>query len=566
MSLFSRLSDAEEYLEMWLCFCVATAARRAYYQCAMRDAEQRWLKRQKKQGDAEPVGDVHVATLLAQAMVKEVYRSALVNGHHKRCQVLMDKHKRRHGDSGWWLRFWEGICHFWPSGHSDDPNRLAVPEPILIFVAEMRALQENNIASTHVDAHELGSGVVRTGSGSASDESAHDEALTDGSVRQTLMEQAACHLAEQDNSSRSETGNHNRPPSPDGNSSRSTRRQASSPSGTEPLVTEGSPDQTAEKDRHIAEDVGASGMETTAIKQAKLAEQRAWEDEWGDSYIARFFPREAALGLWSFKDLPFPSAGDARCKMSPGKSRAPSDTITGLKSKIEEHMGLRPTRQRLSYRDVELDGERALCDYDITGGSTLYLKEGSARAKKEPKEEEQAVEDLAAPGSTMLIGIRSPTGYVGLLQVRPSDTVSRVKSRVEVELGIPTAGHFLLFNDAPLDGDRTLGSYRIEDTNYLSLAKDKEKEEGSEDREMSIQVFSTVSTPHEFVGVTARPSDTIDSVKSQIEGYVGIPADRIALRLDGSFLDGDRTLGSYNIRQSNILLLFDTRCHDMFHE
>lgn len=53
-------------------------------------------------------------------------------------------------------------------------------------------------------------------------------------------------------------------------------------------------------------DTSESDLEAFASKKRSPAEQRDWDDRFGDSFIAKFFPREAALGLWSFKDVPYP--------------------------------------------------------------------------------------------------------------------------------------------------------------------------------------------------------------------------------------------------------------------
>ena len=583
MSCLSRLSDVKEYLEMWQCFTALSSIRREYLQPSTQVAEQRWLERRKKQGDEESVGDVQVATLMAQAMVAQVYRSAMVNVPSAHCEALMHGHKQRKGDDGWWLCFWEGICRYWPPGRSGDTSHRTVPKCIPRTVALLRARQDKNMASKHLSADELRAAVVRSGSGLASldlgigaklgeleadpsclcadigghrledlrkagmirmndkkwlsefevwntalnaeataiqnlnskstevsghksdpgviiSEGPHNTALTDKFTRQSLVDHSALHLAEKDDSPGGETGNHNMFPSTGGSGPSSTRPtpvSKSSPTDTVPLVTEGNPAQPARQDRYIADTTNASRMETTAARKATLAEQIAWADKWGDSFIARFFPREAALGIWSFKDLlPFDEA--TLRNHSPDKSEAhsqfvdiggtvlhpfpppaplidivvvteykhaiyvsaePSDTVNSLKSKIEKYVGFPPARQCLSFCNVELDGKGTLSDYGIRSGSNLYLKEGSAKAKEDRKEEKQGVED---PPESALLG------------VWPSDTVGSLKSKIESDLGVPTGGHRLLFNDTLLDDHCTLGYYGIEDQSDLILVKESD--------------------------------------------------------------------------------------------
>ncbi|KAI9203823.1 ubiquitin [Polychytrium aggregatum] len=69
----------------------------------------------------------------------------------------------------------------------------------------------------------------------------------------------------------------------------------------------------------------------------------------------------------------------------------------------------------------------------------------------------------------MLIKVKTLTGKEIEIDIEPSDTIGRIKERVEEKEGIPPAQQRLIFGGKQMADDRSVVSYNVEAGSVLHL-------------------------------------------------------------------------------------------------
>jgi len=126
-----------------------------------------------------------------------------------------------------------------------------------------------------------------------------------------------------------------------------------------------------------------------------------------------------------------------------------SDTVDSLSESIQGNTGIPAEYQRLLYAGQQLENGFTLSDYNIEHDATLEVV-------------------LRLRGGTM-IKVKTLTGKEIEIDIELSDSIERLKERVEEKEGIPPVQQRLIFAGKQMNDDKTAKDYNIEGGSVLHL-------------------------------------------------------------------------------------------------
>lgn len=130
----------------------------------------------------------------------------------------------------------------------------------------------------------------------------------------------------------------------------------------------------------------------------------------------------------------------------------PQDTVGSLKTRIQEKLGVPPQRQKL----VFVNGQRTPLSDDSKPVSWYGLQSGSQ------------VSLLVTQPATIQVFLRNEKGQMSTYDIKPDETVSDFKTKVQCREGVQVSQQRLLHQSREMMGGR-LSDYNVTELSTIDL-------------------------------------------------------------------------------------------------
>ena len=211
---------------------------------------------------------------------------------------------------------------------------------------------------------------------------------------------------------------------------------------------------------------------------------------------------------------------------------APHETVADIVVRVASMVGgtlhhHHHHQHTLLYNGTALNPERSLSSYNVAAGATLTV---------------------AVHHPSMQVFIKTLTGRTIVLNVEHDDTVGTVKRKIQEQERIPAEMQRLIFVGELLDDRVRFLDYRVEYESAVHLAIS-----AGDSFQLSVSLPRGGSALLEVL-----PSDTVASVKWNIQDKEGVPFDVQQLSFEGRRLSDADTIAGSGIAPNNSVVLLTT--------